>query len=157
MVNPVSSFIGKVPMIYAISLVLVFLTWIFALIVGANGQDLFNAAFALTAIELVVPLAVMIVIICLACNIVMPIILPYLEFLFGLIIAAATGATSIFGFELTLTNPFTGITWVELDPDIYVSQLLDILDAIHNWMTFGVTDTATATAEVLITIVKVMM
>lgn len=134
MANPLGIFIGKVPAIYAISLVLVFFTWIFAKIVGASGQVFFNATFALTAVELVVPLATMIVVVCLALNIVMPIILPFIQFLFGLIIGAASGVGSVFGFSVTLTNPIVDTTWVALVPKTYVDQLLNILNAIHSWM-----------------------
>ncbi len=155
MANPLSLFIGKVPSIYAISLLLVFITWILALVIGADGRDLFNAAFALTAIELVVPLAVMIVVVCLAVNIIMPIALPFLEFWFELVIDAASGATSLFGFDLTLTNPITDTTWTPLVPETYVDQLLAILDAIHNWMTFGTTETAAE--EVIITTIRILL
>lgn len=133
-------------------MILVFLTWVFALIVGADGRDLFNATFALTAIEIVVPIAVIIVVVCLACNIIMPIAIPYLEFMVEMVIGAADGATGIFGFKLNLINPFTDVTWVVLDPDIYVNQLLAILDSIHSWMIFGATETAEASAEVILKI-----
>lgn len=155
--NPAANFIGKVPAIYAISLMLVFLTWIFAKIVGADGRDLFNAAFALTAVELIVPLAVIIVVVCLGSNIIMPIALPYLEFLIGLLIAAASGAGSIFNFELTLTNPFTDVTWIELDPDIYVNQLLAIMDSIHDWMIYGAGETAAAAGEVVLKVIQTIL
>lgn len=134
-------------------MILVFFTWIFALIVGADGRDLFNAAFALTAIELVVPIAVIIVVVCLACNIVMPIAIPYLEFMTELIIGAFSGGAGIFNIELTFTNPFTDVTWVVLNPDIYVNQLLDILDSIHSWMIFGVTEIPEIPAEIILKII----
>ncbi len=146
MANPLGLFIGKVPAIYAVTLILVFLTWVFALIVGEDGQVLFNAAFALMAVEITVPIAVTIVVVCFAMNIVMPIAYMFGEFFLEMMIDAATGATSIFGFDLTLTNPFTGATWIPLVPETYVSQLLAILNAIHEWMTFGVAELPEATA-----------
>jgi len=138
MANPLGLLIGKVPAIYAVSLILVFLTWIFALVVGEDGQVLFNAAFSLMAVELVVPLAVMIVAICLIMNIIMPIVLPFVQFFFEIIIDAADGVSGLFGFTLTLTNPLTSTTWTALVPETYVNQLLAILNAIHDWMATGV-------------------
>ncbi len=141
MANILGRFIGKVPAIYGITLFFVFLTFIFAKIVGESGTVFFEITYALLIVELIIPLATMIVAVSFFLNIFMPtVILPLFEFFTNIIVGFLNlGVTAInipldfLGSPLNpIVNPFAGIpaTWTAIDPSPPVTILLDIFEQL---------------------------
>lgn len=141
MPNLLSTFVGKVPAIYGITLILVFLTFLFAKIVGADGVVFFEITYALLVVELVVPLATLLITLSFFLNIFMPtLILPIVEFLTNILIGFLNlGVTGLnipldfFGDPLALIqNPFSGIAanWVSIDMTGPYFMLMDLFDRL---------------------------
>lgn len=141
MPNLLSTFIGKVPAIYGITLILVFLTFLFAKIVGADGVVFFEITYALLVVEIVAPLAVSLVTLSFFLNIFMPtLILPVVEFLTNIFIGAINlGVTAInvpldwLGDPVALIqNPFTGVSanWIPIDVTGPYFMLMDLFDRL---------------------------
>jgi len=140
-VSILGRFVGKVPAIYGITLILVFLTFLLAKIVGESGVVFFEITYALLIVELIIPLATMLISVSFFLNILMPtIILPVFEFLTNILIGAINlGVTAInipldfLGEPMTMIqNPFAGVsaTWVPIDMYAPVTLLLDIFDRL---------------------------
>ncbi len=134
-------FLGKVPTIYAITLVLVFLTFLFAKIVGESGTVFFELTYALLIVEIIVPLATMIISVSFFLNILMPtIILPIIEFLTNILTGGLNLGVTVINIPLDflgipiaeIVNPFSGIsaTWTAIDMYAPVALLLEIFDRL---------------------------
>lgn len=141
MANILGRFVGKVPAIYGITLILVFLTFVFAKIVGESGQVFFEITYTLLIVELIIPLATMIISISFFLNIFMPtIILPLVEFFTNIIIGALNLGVTVINIPLDflgdpiteITNPFLGIsaTWTAIDMYGPVYLLLEIFETL---------------------------
>lgn len=139
--NPLGRFIGKVPAIYGITLILVFLTFLLAKIVGETGQAFFDMIYTLLIVELIIPLAIFLITVTFFLNILMPtIILPLFEFITSIIVGAINAGITAINIPLDwlgdplflIKNPFDGIsaTWTPIDMYEPVYLLLDIFDRL---------------------------
>jgi len=143
MPNPLTSLIGKTPYIYGITLVLVFLTFVFAKIVGEAGTVFFEITYALLIVELIIPLATTIISVGFFLNIFMPtVILPLVEFITNILVGALNLGVTALNVPLDwlgnpiamIVNPFSGLssTWTAIDVYPPVQLLLEIFDRLKN-------------------------
>ncbi len=124
------SFIGKIAWTYLWTMIVVFVTFLLAKIIGAPGELFFTLAYYLLMLEIFgLPIASLITFQFFA-NLLMPnVILPFLEWVFGFII----GIINFITFRLMadyLSNPFAGARWWWTDVDVQplVTMLLEAIE-----------------------------
>lgn len=135
--NPIDMIIGKVPRIYLMTLIAVFLTFLLAKLVGSSGETFFNMAYALMVIELIIPLALTVISASFLLNVLMPyVILPLVDFFFEVIKNGLNLFTKLIFNSQPFTNPFDDLakTWIAIDYQSIVTTLLEIFDTLKDFL-----------------------
>ena len=124
--------LGGVGSIYAVSLLLVAVTYILAIILGEDDLEFFKLSYTLMATEIFVPIMILINFGAFILNIIFPyILLPIFE-LVGWFLSQGM----IFIFGARTTNPFAGVvdSWSDIDPAVYTDVLLEWFIEIKDFM-----------------------